>query len=180
VKPIARRRARECAAQALYSWQLSKNDITDIQSYFLSEQDMKEVDINYFGQLLFGVAVDTAALDRLMAPYLSRQIEDLGQIEKAILRLAVFELSQRDDIPYKVVINEAIELAKIFGAEDSHKFVNGVLDKIAPIIRKRKQLNTNQVIPTLQVTAKQPETNERMPNGISSYYGKAAINRIGT
>ncbi|MCX2956690.1 MAG: N utilization substance protein B, partial [Candidatus Regiella insecticola] len=88
-----------------------KNNIADIQSYFLSEQDMKEVDINYFGQLLSGVAVDTATLDRLMAPYLSRQIEDLGQIEKAILRLAVFELSQRDDIPYKVVIDEAIELA---------------------------------------------------------------------
>lgn len=74
-----------------------------------------------------------------MAPFLSRQIEELGQVEKAILRLAMFELSKREDVPYKVAINEAIELAKVFGAEDSHKFVNGVLDKAAPSVRKGKK-----------------------------------------
>lgn len=130
MKPTARRRARKRAVQAIYSWQLSKNEIDDIKLYFLSEQDMTEVDINYFLQLLSGVVFDTKSLDRLMIPYISRQIEEIGQIEKAILRIAIFELSQRDDIPYKVVVNEAIELAKIFGAKDSHKFINGVLDKM--------------------------------------------------
>ncbi|MFJ5387681.1 transcription antitermination factor NusB [Pectobacterium sp. CHL-2024] len=139
MKPAARRRARECAVQALYSWQLSKNDIADVEHQFLSEQDVKDVDIAYFRELLAGVATQAEKLDQLMAPFLSRQIEELGQVEKAILRLAMFELSKREDVPYKVAINEAIELAKIFGAEDSHKFVNGVLDNAAPSVRKGKK-----------------------------------------
>ncbi|MBI0186063.1 transcription antitermination factor NusB [Yersinia pestis subsp. pestis] len=138
MKPAARRRARECAVQALYSWQLSKNDIADVELQFLSEQDVKDVDIAYFRELLSGVAVNAASLDALMALFLSRQLEELGQVERAVLRIALFELSKRDDVPYKVAINEAIELAKTFGAEDSHKFVNGVLDKVAPTVRKRK------------------------------------------
>ncbi|ATA24961.1 N utilization substance protein B [Brenneria goodwinii] len=139
MKPAARRRARECAVQALYSWQLSKNDIADIELQFLSEQDVKDVDITYFRELLAGVATQAEKLDQLMAPFLSRQLDELGQVERAILRLAMFELSKRDDVPYKVAINEAIELAKVFGAEDSHKFVNGVLDKAAPSVRKGKK-----------------------------------------
>jgi N utilization substance protein B len=138
VKPAARRRARECAVQALYSWQLSKNDIADVEHQFLSEQDVKDVDIAYFRELLSGVAVNAGLLDSLMAPVLSRQLEELGQVERAVLRIALFELKMREDVPYKVAINEAIELAKTFGAEDSHKFVNGVLDKVAPSIRKKK------------------------------------------
>ncbi|CRY83177.1 transcription antitermination factor NusB [Yersinia intermedia] len=138
MKPAARRRARECAVQALYSWQLSKNDIADVELQFLSEQDVKDVDISYFRELLSGVAVNATSLDALMVPFLSRQLEELGQVERAILRIALFELSKRDDVPYKVAINEAIELAKTFGAEDSHKFVNGVLDKVAPTVRKKK------------------------------------------
>ena len=139
MKPAARRRARECAVQALYSWQLSKNDIADVELEFLTEQDVKDVDIAYFRELLAGVANSAEKLDALMAPYLSRQLDELGQVERAILRLALFELSKRQDVPYKVAINEAIELAKTFGAEDSHKFVNGVLDKAAPAIRPHKK-----------------------------------------
>ena len=138
MKPAARRRARECAVQAIYSWQLSKNDIADVELEFLTEQDVKDVDITYFRELLSGVATSADQLDALMAPYLSRQLEELGQVERAILRLALFELSKRQDVPYKVAINEAIELAKTFGAEDSHKFVNGVLDKAGPHIRTKK------------------------------------------
>ncbi|CAI0810186.1 transcription antitermination factor NusB [Serratia proteamaculans] len=138
MKPAARRRARECAVQALYSWQLSKNDIADVEHQFLSEQDVKDVDIVYFRELLSGVAVNAGLLDSLMAPVLSRQLEELGQVERAVLRIALYELKMREDVPYKVAINEAIELAKTFGAEDSHKFVNGVLDKVAPSIRKKK------------------------------------------
>lgn len=137
MKPAARRRARECAVQAIYSWQLSGNDIADVELEFLSEQDTQGVDIAYFRELLVGVAINATRLDKVMEPFLSRQLEELGQVEKAILRLAMFELSFREDVPYKVAINEAIELAKVFGAEDSHKFVNGVLDKAAPVVRKK-------------------------------------------
>ncbi len=139
MKPAARRRARECAVQALYSWQLSQNDIAEVESQFLAEQDVKEVDIRYFRELLTGVATDSAYLDGLMKPHLSRQLEELGQVEKAILRLSLYELSKRGDVPYKVAINEGIELAKVFGAEESHKFVNGVLDKVAPRIRPNRK-----------------------------------------
>jgi N utilization substance protein B len=117
---------------------LSKNDIADVEHQFLSEQDVKDVDIVYFRELLSGVAVNAGLLDSLMAPVLSRQLEELGQVERAVLRIALYELKMREDVPYKVAINEAIELAKTFGAEDSHKFVNGVLDKVAPSIRKKK------------------------------------------
>ncbi|MDF7680337.1 transcription antitermination factor NusB [Enterobacteriaceae bacterium ESL0689] len=139
MKPAARRRARECAVQALYSWQLSSNDIADIESQFLAEQDMKDVDVQYFRELLAGVVMNSAHLDDLMKPYLSRQLDGLGPVEKAILRVALFELEKRSDVPYKVAINEAIELAKTFAAEESHKFVNGVLDKAAPVIRPHKK-----------------------------------------
>ena len=139
MKPATRRRAREWAVQALYSWQVSQNDIADVEYQFLSEQDVKDVDVLYFRELLSGVATNSAYLDGLMKPYLSRLLEELGQVEKAVLRIALFELSKRDDVPYKVAINEAIELAKTFGAEDSHKFVNGVLDKAAPAIRPHKK-----------------------------------------
>lgn len=138
MKPAARRRARECAVQAIYSWQLSGNPIAEVEYEFIAEQDMSDVDVNYFRELLSGVATNASKLDQLMAPYLSRQLEELGQVEKAILRVAVFELSFREDVPFKVAINEGIELAKVFGAEDSHKFINGVLDKAAPVIRRKK------------------------------------------
>lgn len=138
MKPAARRRARECAVQAIYSWQLSGNNIADVEYEFIAEQDMSGVDVTYFRELLSGVANNAIKLDQQMAPFLSRQLEELGQVEKAILRVAMYELSFREDVPYKVAINEGIELAKVFGAEDSHKFVNGVLDKAAPSVRRKK------------------------------------------
>ncbi|AKC60399.1 transcription antitermination factor NusB [Blochmannia endosymbiont of Camponotus (Colobopsis) obliquus] len=133
-----RRRARECALQALYSWQISHNDIKDVIVDFISEQNMCNVNVSYFYQLYIGVTTCVYELDQLMLPYLSRQFERLDHIEKAVLRIALFELSNCFDVPYKVVINEAIELAKIFGAEKSHKFINGVLDKVALKIRISK------------------------------------------
>lgn len=156
MKPAARRRARECAVQALYSWQVSQNSIADVETEFLVEISAKpsadfwqeeetasgiqleRVDLTYFRELFTGAANSAAELDSIMAPHLSRQLDELGQIERAILRVAVYELSRREDVPYKVVINEAIELAKIFGAEDSHKFINGVLDKIVFQLRKKR------------------------------------------
>ncbi|MBP6123016.1 MULTISPECIES: transcription antitermination factor NusB [Providencia] len=138
MKPAARRRARECAVQAIYSWQLSGNPIADVEYEFIAEQDMSDVDVKYFRELISGVANNAIKLDQLMSPYLSRQLEELGQVEKAILRVSMYELSYRQDVPFKVAINEGIELAKVFGAEDSHKFVNGVLDKAAPAVRSKK------------------------------------------
>lgn len=138
MKPAARRRARECAVQAIYSWQLSGNNVSDVEHEFMAEQDMSDVDVTYFRELLSGVANNATKLDQQMAPFLSRQLEELGQVEKAILRVSMYELSYRQDVPYKVAINEGIELAKVFGAEDSHKFVNGVLDKAAPAVRRKK------------------------------------------
>lgn len=133
-----RRRARECAVQAIYSWQVSKNDLSEIEASFMAEQDMKGVDKKYFRELLHGVISHSSELDTKMESFLNeRTLDELGFVEHAILRIAVYELLKREDVPYKVVINEAIDLTKTFGAEDSHKFINGVLDKVAPTIRTR-------------------------------------------
>ncbi|CAL4043724.1 transcription antitermination factor NusB [Buchnera aphidicola] len=138
MKPNSRRKARECIIQALYSWQISKNNIRYIVSQFLEEKNIKEIDINYFHELIMGIVNHCQVIDELIRPYLSRTLEEVGQIEKAILRLSFYELLKRSDIPYKVSINESIELAKSFGAEDSHKFINGVLDKAAWKLRINK------------------------------------------
>ena len=133
-----RRRARECAVQAIYSWQVSKNDLSEIEASFMAEQDMKGVDKKYFRELLHGVISHSSELDTKMESFLNeRSLDELGFVEHAILRIAVYELLKREDVPYKVIINEAIDLTKTFGAEDSHKFINGVLDKVAPTIRTR-------------------------------------------
>lgn len=133
-----RRRAREFAVQLIYSWQISNTRIQDLELQFLEDYQTKDVDIIYFKELIAGIARDHKYLDQLIKPHLSRSFKTLGQIEKAILRISFYELLKRYDIPYKVVINEAIELAKFFGADKSHKFINGVLDKFALEIRISK------------------------------------------
>ena len=137
VKKIApRRRARECAVQALYSWAVSQNSPEIVELNFMTEQDMKGVDTAYFRKLFRQTVENVEAVERTMQGYLDRGLEELDPIEKAILRLAVYELQFEADVPYKVVINEAIEVAKVFGADESHKYINGVLDKIAPVVRR--------------------------------------------
>ncbi len=136
-KPSARRRARECAVQALYSWYISQNDVAEVELAFVTEQDLKGVDVAYFRQLFRQTVDNLDAIDRTLAPFLDRTSEELTPIEKSILRLATYELKYELDVPYKVVINEAIEVAKTFGADDSHKYVNGVLDKIAPSLGRK-------------------------------------------
>ena len=130
MKPSERRKARRLAVQAIYSWQLSKNNVADVEHEFLTEQNTDGVDVAYFRELLSGVASKTSQIDELLKPHLDRDFEDVSPVEKAIVRLATFELTFRKDVPFKVAINEGIELAKAFGAEDSHKFVNGLLDKL--------------------------------------------------
>ena len=137
VKKISpRRRARECAVQALYSWAVSQNSPEIVELNFMTEQDMKGVDTPYFRKLFRQTVENVEAVERTMQGYLDRSLAELDPVEKAVLRLAVYELQFEADVPYKVVINEAIEVAKVFGADESHKYINGVLDKIAPVVRR--------------------------------------------
>ena len=122
MKPAARRKARILALQAVYSWQLSGNAIADIEQQMLIENDVTKIDVEYFKDLASGVAVNYKLLDESVSPHLTRPFDDLDMVERAILRLSSYELKFREDVPYKVAINEGIELAKIFGAEDSHKW----------------------------------------------------------
>ena len=136
MKVSARHKARELALQGIYSWQMSKNAIEQVELALATSNDMQKVDLAYFQSLLRGVAKDVDAVDTAIRPYLGRLPEELDPIEQAILRMATFELTQRMAVPYRVIINEAIELAKTFGAEESHKFINGALDKAVRTLRK--------------------------------------------
>jgi len=138
VKPSPRRKARELAVQAVYSWQLSQNSVTDIETNFLTDNSARRFDIAYFQQLLHGVTANVSSIDDAISPHVDRPLDDVDHVEKAILRVAIYELNDCLDVPYKVVINEAIELAKSFAADDSHKFVNGVLDKAVKLIRPQE------------------------------------------
>ncbi|MCL6270476.1 transcription antitermination factor NusB [Sansalvadorimonas sp. 2012CJ34-2] len=130
-----RRKARELALQALYQWHMAGSSITDIEAQFRARNDMTKVDGGFFRELLLGVAQQASELDETLSPVLDRDLEKLDPVEKAALRLGCYELKVRTDVPYRVVINEGIELAKKFGAQDSHKYINGILDKLALNLR---------------------------------------------
>ena len=136
--PAARRKARRFAVQALYQWQVGGANLTQIEAEFRTDNDMSNVDLEYFSDILHGVPREKGRLDEKFAPFLDRRIDEMTPVELAILRLAAYEMAHRLDVPYKVVINEAIELAKSFGAEESHKFINGVLDKAIKTLRKHE------------------------------------------
>lgn len=127
----ARRHARRLALQALYQWQLTAQEPKDIYGQFLEGQETERADLEYFRELLYKVAERKAEIDAALTPHTDRGVEQVDPVERAILRIGAYELLHRIDVPYRVVVNEGIELAKKFGAEGSHKFVNGVLDKLA-------------------------------------------------
>ena len=131
-----RSQSRRHAVQAIYQWQMAGQDLIDIDNQFLEEQDMQSFEVPYFQDLLHGVPRHLVELDQLLKPALDRAIESVDPVERAILRLGVYELSYHLEVPYRVVINEAVELAKVFGAEQGHKFVNGVLDQVAKRVRE--------------------------------------------
>lgn len=135
VSPSARRKARRFAMQALYQWHISSNNLTQIEAEFMVDNDMVKVDTEYFKDVLHGVPRELSKLDAAITPYLDRDISDLTPIELTILRIGVYEFSHRIDVPYKVVINEGVELSKKFGASEGHKYVNGLLDKLAQKLR---------------------------------------------
>ena len=130
-----RRKARHFCLQALYQWTLSGASVTDIEAEFRVDNDFQHTDGEYFSAVLKGVVKDVEALEELFSPSLDRKLEELDPIERNLLRLGTFELRDRIDVPYKVVINEAVALAKKFGATDSHRYINGVLDKVAKELR---------------------------------------------
>lgn len=130
-----RSKSRQFAVQSLYSWLLTGHNISDIEVHFISEHDMEDADVGYFQEILHFVAAHKMSLVDHMEPFLSRTFAEVDPVEKAILLMGVFELEQRKDIPYRVSINEAVECSKVFGAEDGHKFINGIMDKVAGKLR---------------------------------------------
>ncbi|MCK9538797.1 transcription antitermination factor NusB [Dokdonella sp.] len=135
IDPAARSRARRRALQALYAWQLGGNRIESVIEQFCNEQDMRVADQEYFEILVRGVARQRDELDAAISPFLDRDITRVDPIELSALRIAAWELRERIDVPYRVVLNEAVESTKRFGAEHGHAYVNGVLDKLAAELR---------------------------------------------
>lgn len=131
IDPAARSRARRRAVQALYAWELGGNPMRRVIEDFRHEQDMQIADLEYFEDVLRGVDAHKAELDAGLAPLLDRDLERVDPIERAVLRLGAYELKHRLDVPYRVVLNEAVEATKRFGSEQGHTYVNGVLDKLA-------------------------------------------------
>lgn len=132
----ARHRARQVTLQALYQWSMAGGDIKDIEIEFHQHAHMQDVDVTYFHELLHEIPSQLSNIDECIIPYLDRSINELNPIELIALRIATYELLYRLEVPYKVVLNEALELTKIFGTEEGYKYVNGVLDKICQQVRK--------------------------------------------
>lgn len=131
-----RRKARHYGMQALYQWLMAGAGLNEIEAEFRAEYDFAHVDLEYFQALLHGVPGCVDELEGLFGPLLDRSIDELDPIERTLLRMGTYELKERIDVPYKVVINEEVALAKKFGATDSHKYINGVLDKAARALRQ--------------------------------------------
>ena len=127
--------SRRCAVQSLYQWQLSGGDTPTTDLEYLAEEDSRKVNLKYFKQLIEQLTTKTAEIDGLISPALDRQLADVDPVESAILRVGVCELAYHPEIPCRVVINESVELAKVFGAEHGHKYVNSILDKLARQLR---------------------------------------------
>jgi N utilization substance protein B len=133
--PHARARARRFAMQALYQWDMSGTALHDIRNQFLESEDFSRTDRDYFIELFNNVTKEVERIDENLEKFIDRPLRQLDPVERAILRIAVYELLSRPDIPYRVVINEAVQLTKKFGAEQGHAFVNGVLDRAAHAFR---------------------------------------------
>ena len=127
----ARTNARKAAVQALYQWQMTGQSLIEIERQFLEEERLKDAQKSYFTELFHGVPKNLEAIDQALSEFVDRPVDMIDPVERAILRMGVYELLHRLDMPYRVVLNEGINLAKYFGADGSHKYVNGILDKVA-------------------------------------------------
>lgn len=131
-----RHNARHYAVQAMYQWQIAGAPIADIETEFVKEHIEKKIDMAYFKELIYGVPEHKEDIDNAIKPFLNRSMRDIDPVELAVLRLATYELLKRPDVPYRVIINEALQLTKKFGSVEGYKFVNGILDKIAKTQRE--------------------------------------------
>ncbi len=127
----AKTAARKCAVQALYQWQMTGDSLVRIEEYFLEDELLKGAQKSYFYDLFHGVPQQLDVIDDALSEFVDRPVEKIDPVERAILRMGVYELINRLDTPYKVIINEGVNLAKSLGAEGSHKYINGILDKIS-------------------------------------------------
>ena len=139
-----RHRARELAMQGVYQWRMSGSQVDDIEKHMQGEKNLGRYDKVMYAKLLRGVLSNHEALEAMLAPHLDRALAELSTVEYSVLLLAAFEFAHQPDVPYKVVINEAVELAKTFGGTDGHKYVNGVLDKLAPKVRAVEFASNNR------------------------------------
>lgn len=130
-----RRKARHYAMQALYQWYMADSAVNVIEAEFRSDYDFSHVDLEYFQAVLHGVPACVDELDGTFESLLDRPLDELDPIERTLLRMGTWELKERIDVPYRVVINEAVALAKKFGATDGHRYINGVLDRLARDLR---------------------------------------------
>jgi len=131
----ARHKARRFALQALYQWQIAKHSVSEIAAQYAEERLMPKADQAYFKELITEIPARQEELDSHFQPFLDRNLTELDPVELAILRMAAYEMALRLEIPYRVVINEAVELAKEFGAEESYKYINGIVDQLAKKLR---------------------------------------------
>ena len=131
----ARRRARELALQGLYEWLVGRAELTAIDAHMREQEGFERCDSQHFDALLHGCARESAALDAVLAKHADRKTSEMSPVEHGVLLIGSYELAHCADVPYKVAINEAVELAKTFGGTDGHKYVNGVLDKTALELR---------------------------------------------
>jgi transcription antitermination protein NusB len=131
----SRKTAREFALQGLYAWLVGGAEVTLIAANLAEDDNFKRADAEWFRQLLYGVLKDEDLLSSRVTPYLDRPLAELSPVERAILLIGAYELVSCPDVPYRVVINEGLELAKKFGGTDGHKYINGVLDKLAQEVR---------------------------------------------
>ncbi len=131
----ARKRARRLAMQAIYQWQLSASELSEIEKQFQEQEDYNKVDKKYFSELIQNIVKNNRELTELLASQADRPVKDIDPVERSILYIALYELKHRKDIPFKAVLNEAVNLTKKFGALEGYKYVNGILDKAAKKLR---------------------------------------------
>ena len=130
-----RTRARRLAVQALYQWDLSGSSLSEIEVQFLEDEDFSKADKDYFHELLHQVPARLDEVEQAFTSFLDRPLDEIDPVERAVLRMASYELMARIDVPYKVIINESVNLTKKFGAEQAYKYINGVLDQTARRLR---------------------------------------------
>ena len=133
----ARTNARKAAVQALYQWQMTGQNLSEIERQFAEENRLKDMQKSYFSELFHGVPAHIDIIDQALSEFVDRPVNNIDPVERAILRLSVYELLHKPEMPYRVILNEGINLAKYFGADGSHRYINGILDKIA---QKKRQV----------------------------------------